>query len=103
MTCRALLFAATDVRIPLQIAPDADFVIGDIVDMEITLWTVAGVSYVYQYSAGQIVIEDGQIYLLIDKTDITEPGYYRVSIRLTDPAGKTRGITPCPDILRFHS
>lgn len=103
MTCRPQLFIETDIRIPLQIGSDAEFTVADIDDLTVTLQDGAGLLHDYAYSTGGVVLDDGQLYLLIDKEDITVAGYYRMSIRLTEQSGKVRGITPCPDILRFYS
>lgn len=105
MRCTPLLYIKTDVDIPLQIASDASFDTGDIVNLEVTMThgNLPDITKTWTYSDGQIAIDsDDAILLRISKVDITESGLYLVSIRMTDQTGRIRGITPCPDKLRFH-
>lgn len=106
MRCTPLLYVATDVDIPLQIAAGSQFELTDIADLEVTLTykNDPEITKTWTYSDGQIAIDSNDdIFLKIGKTDVTGPGLYWISIRLTDQAGKVRGITPCPDKLRFHA
>ncbi len=105
MRCTPLLYIETDVDIPLQIAAGSELSVEDIQDLEVTLThrLDAEITKTYQFSEGQITIDGNDILLLISREDITQAGHYAISIRMTDQASKIRGITPCPNILRFHT
>ena len=102
MTCTPVLYINTDVDVLLTI--DSGFTVVDIVDMTVVLTEKADATNTVTYtkSGGGVTVVGSVITLLILNTDITVAGVYDVSIRLTDLVGKTRGITPCPDELRFY-
>ena len=102
MTCTPVLYINTDVDVLLTI--DSGFTVVDIVDMTVVLTEKADATNTVTYtkSGGGVTVVGSVITLLILNSDITVAGVYDVSIRLTDLVGKTRGITPCPDELRFY-
>lgn len=102
MTCTPVLYINTDVDVLLTI--DSGFTVVDIVDLSVTLTEKADATNTVTYtkSGGGVTVVGSVITVLILNTDITVAGVYDVSIRLTDLVGKTRGITPCPDELRFY-
>jgi hypothetical protein len=101
MVCPAVLYVATDVDVILTI--ESGFTITDVVDLSVTLTEKADAlnTVTYTKTGGGVTVVGSVITLLILNTDILVPGEYSVSIRLTDLLGKTRGITPCPDELKF--
>ena len=102
MTCTPVLYINTDVDVLLTI--DSGFTVTDIVDMTVVLTEKADATNTVTYtkSGGGVTVVGSVITLLILNPDITVAGVYDISIRITDRVGKTRGITPCPDELRFY-
>jgi hypothetical protein len=102
MTCTPVLYINTDVDVLLTI--DSGFTVTDIVDMTVVLTEKADATNTVTYtkSGGGVTVVGSVITLLILNPDITVAGVYDISIRITDLVGKTRGITPCPDELRFY-
>lgn len=105
MSCTPLLYVSTDIDIPIQLDSSAQFTVADITDLEITLTKRdnSAITKTYKYSTSGISISGSEITLLIDKLDITTAGYYNVKMLMTDTLGEIRGITPCPNILRFYA
>ena len=97
------LYVLTDVNIPITLS--GDIVTDDIVDMTIVLdeYSNAVANVEFKISTGEIDIIAGQVTLRIPNTAITTPGHYKIYITVTDTAGKIRGLTPDPLLLRFYT
>lgn len=105
MTCAEKLYVARAFDIPLSIAADSGFVVGDIVALSVTLTLTTNptITKNYTIAGGGVTVVGSVITLLVLAADITTPGWYSVKIDLTDNGGKVRGITPCPERLRWWS
>ena len=104
MTCQEKLYVARAFDIPLTIAADAGFVASDIVQLSVTLTltTNPAITKTYTKTGGGVTVVGSAITLLVLAADITTAGWYSVKIDMTGADTKVRGITPCPERLRFY-
>lgn len=79
------------------------FTVSDIDDLSLT-FTRGSTTITKILGAGELAISGTDVIGTIDKTDITEAGYYDISLVLThDSSTKQTRLTPCPDTIQFHS
>lgn len=99
MTCDYKLFAGTDVDVILKI--ESGFDLENVEDLIVTLQYS---DFTKQYSLldNTVIPYDQDYMLLIKKEDIVEPGTYKIKILMKTIDDKERGITACPDILKFN-
>jgi hypothetical protein len=98
----AKIYTRSDINIPITLS--GDITVSDVVDISVTFTKTddASVTIEFKKSSNQIDIIAGQITLRIAKTDILTPGVYKINIKVTDTAGKERGLEPTPGNITFY-
>ncbi len=101
MTCQDRIFAGTDINIPITFT---GVLSSDIAELYVKFVNRddPATNRTYLLSTGGVTIVDGNITVVIGKTDITVPGIYDIYIKRTNPSGKVFGVVPCPGIVNFY-
>lgn len=93
-------FIKTDVDIAFDIAPDAGFSLSDVTSMTIRL--EKGDFALTKTLNNGVTPHEGSFILSIARTDILTTGDYDLYVRITDQAGKQRGIKLNPRQIAFE-
>ena len=101
MTAQSKVYIASDVDVTLTIT--SGFTVSDIDDLSLTL-TKGATVITKTLGAGELAISGSGVVGVIDRTDVTEAGYYDISLVLThDSSTKQTRLTPDPETIQFHS
>lgn len=101
MTCQDKIFAATDINIPITFT---GVLSSDIAELYVKFVNRddPATSKTYLLSTNGVTIVDGNITVIVSKTDITVPGTYDIFMKRTNLSGKLFGVVPCPSSVVFY-
>lgn len=98
MACENKLYVNSHTVVTFTIV--SGFSVSDIVSMTVNLTLIS--NSISKSLGSGLTINDPNIVMEIESSDITQHGIYKIHVEITDTNGDLKRVTPCPETIEFY-